>query len=96
MELKNRKAVKEKIGKDVIALFKIKYRNDATKLRDEIIDVNNFYIRNDIVNNFDNSFRRKCDIRYINIHRTSDAKHLRNNKHIEKKIIKLKWLFPIL
>ena len=93
MKLKYRKAVKDKIRKCVVALFVMKFRNDPTKLRDEKIDVIKFYIRNDIVNNVDNN-SRKCDICYISTLRTSDAKHLRSNKHIEKIKIILEWLFP--
>ena len=85
----------QKIRKYLIVLLVLKYRNDPTKLKHEIKEVNQVYLKNDRVKNDNNS--RRCDICNFVVHRASYAKHLKSKKHLEKeKQIELvipEWLF---
>ena len=63
------KAHKEKMGKDSIALLVLNYRNNPTKLKDEIREVKEVSIKNDLFN-IDN-YSRRCDTCNIVVHRAS-------------------------
>ena len=81
----------QKIRKYLIVLLVLKHRNDPTKLKHEIKEVNQVYLKNDRVKNDNNS--RRCDICNFVVHRASYAKHLKSKKHLEKKQIELIILY---
>ena len=60
-----------------MALMVLKYRNDPTKLKEELEEVNKVYIKIDLVDNDDDSFSR-CKTCNIVVHQASYAKRLRS------------------
>ena len=84
------------MGRYIIASLVLRHRNHPTKIREEIKEVEIFYIKNDIlIIDDDNSSR--CNICNIVVHRTSYAKHLGCKKHLESekqfKMIIPEWFF---
>ena len=63
-------------------MLALKYRNDPTKVKEDIKEVSKVYLKNDTVNNDDDKFRR-CIICKTVVHRANYAKHLSSRKHLE-------------
>ena len=59
----------------------LKHRNDPTKLKEEIKEVNKVYMKKDIVNNDDNS--RGSDFCKMAVHRASYAKYIRSRSQLK-------------
>ena len=65
----------------------LKYKDNPTKLRIEIKEVNEFYLKSE------DNITHSCDFCTNNIHRASYAKHLRSKKHLKSDIIIPECLF---